>query len=166
MKLERHTLSLAAEYSVAAELCRRGLYTQLTLGNLKRTDLLAMAEDGNVVRIEVKAKQGANWPGCKGIGNSHAAIVFVDYQAKETEESPDYYILDGSDWCRYLRSVKKRYEGRTNKRLTIRDDGAPIYEDERTKSTNKPYVVTTVSVDQIKKYKNAWDKIITIAEAV
>jgi hypothetical protein len=36
----REKIGLAGEYAVAAELCRRGFYAQLTLGHHKKTDLL------------------------------------------------------------------------------------------------------------------------------
>jgi hypothetical protein len=42
MAIPKNVLSLAAEFAVASELCRRGIYVQLTLGNLKRTDLLVL----------------------------------------------------------------------------------------------------------------------------
>ena len=59
MSIPRETLGLAAEFAVASELCRWGLYAQLTLGNKKRTDLLVHNEETNTfLRIEVKAKQG------------------------------------------------------------------------------------------------------------
>ena len=77
MPISKLTLSLAAEYAVASELCRRGFYTQLTLANLKRTDLLVLAEDGNVARVEVKAKQGKKWPGCKGINGEHSVFLLI-----------------------------------------------------------------------------------------
>ena len=55
-KIDKHNLSLAGEYAVASELCRRGIYAQLTLGTRKKTDILA--DTGTTMfKIEVKAKQ-------------------------------------------------------------------------------------------------------------
>jgi len=59
-------LGLAGEYAVASELCRRVVYAQITLGKHKRADLLAETERA-MVRIQAKAKQGREWPGCRGI---------------------------------------------------------------------------------------------------
>jgi len=158
MALDRHTLSLAAEYAVASELCRRGIYTQLTLGNLKRTDLLALTESGNVVRVEVKAKQGGNWPGCKGVHGKHNAIVFVDLQNKAVNERPDFYVLNSKDWRNFLMKKKREYEvSHTGKTMSIKNN-VPVYDNEITKS-GRPYEGTSVSVQSISKFKNAWEKI-------
>ena len=82
-RFSRNTLSIAAEYAVASELCRRGIYAQLTLGHQKRTDILVFSESGDMTRIEVKAKRGSDWPNCKGIFGSNAFLVFVDYKHRE-----------------------------------------------------------------------------------
>ncbi|MGH9891741.1 MAG: hypothetical protein ACREA0_07125 [bacterium] len=42
---------------MAAELCRRNIYAQLTLGNRKRVDLLTLSKSGRFLKVEVKAKQ-------------------------------------------------------------------------------------------------------------
>lgn len=78
-ELLRGTLGIAAEYAVASELCRRGIYAQLTLGHQKKTDLLVFFESGQLARIEVKAKQGREWPNCKGISRSDTYLVFVGW---------------------------------------------------------------------------------------
>jgi hypothetical protein len=64
--MEKDILSLAGEYAVATEICRKGLYAQLTFGHKKRVDILVETETG-FLRVEVKAKQGRKWPACKGI---------------------------------------------------------------------------------------------------
>ena len=161
MPLPPHTLSLAAEYAVASELCRRGIYTQLTLGNLKRTDLLALTEDGNVVRIEVKAKQARIWPGCKGVSGEHAAIVFVDFKDKEDRERPDFYILDPKEWHKLLLYKQRRYNKTHERRMHIRNN-VPIYESKPGKPT---YIGAGVSVENISQYKDAWQTIENILKA-
>ena len=93
MKIEKSILGVAGEFAVAAELCRRNIYAQLTLGHQKRIDLLALLHDGNMLRIEVKAKQGREWPNCKGIYGDNTFIIFVDYREKAATERPDFYVL-------------------------------------------------------------------------
>jgi len=83
-EIDKEKLSLAGEYVVASELCRRGIYAQLTLGTRKRTDLLVDTETA-MLRIQVKAKQGRNWPYCKGIFGENMLLIFVDYKNKELE---------------------------------------------------------------------------------
>ena len=159
MPIDRNTLSLAAEYAVASELCRRGIYAQLMFGNLKRTDLLVLAEDGNVARVEVKAKQKYNWPACKGIGNQKSVIVFVDLKDKETHDQLDFYILNYRNWMDLLRKKKKNYEeSHPGKTMSIAN-GVPKYMDEFTRSSGKPYEGTTVTVHNVVRFKNKWEKI-------
>lgn len=44
MKMSKELVGLSGEYAVASELCRRGVYAQLTLGHHKRTDLLVLVD--------------------------------------------------------------------------------------------------------------------------
>ena len=60
--LEKETLGLAAEFAVASELCRRGIYAQLTLGNRKRTDLLVDVEGGGGCVCRSRQSKSGNGP--------------------------------------------------------------------------------------------------------
>src|SRR5688572_8605544 len=93
----RTTIGVAAEYAVASELCRRGVYAQLTLGHQKRTDLLVFSEAGLLSRIEVKAKQGLDWPNCRGVCGANAFLIFVDYQNRTPDERPAFFVLSSDD---------------------------------------------------------------------
>jgi len=42
MTISKECIGLAAEFAVASELCKRGIYAQLTFGNKKRTDRLGI----------------------------------------------------------------------------------------------------------------------------
>jgi hypothetical protein len=57
-----------------------------------------MGEKGKLLRIEVKGKQGDQWPNCKGIPNEQSILVLVDFEKKEVTQRPDFYILTVSDW--------------------------------------------------------------------
>lgn len=87
MAIDKSILGVAGEFAVAAELCRRGIYAQLTLGHRKRTDLLVVSETGRMYRIEVKAKQGRDWPNCRGISGQDSFLVFVDSAGKQDTEA-------------------------------------------------------------------------------
>ena len=97
MKIPKDLVALAAEFAVASELCKRNIYAQLTLGLRKRTDILVEVETG-MLRIQVKGKQGREWPGCKGICGEGIALVFVDFEKKNVGVRPDFYILTVEDW--------------------------------------------------------------------
>jgi len=99
MEIPKETLGLAGEFAVASELCKRGIYAQLTLGNRKSTDLLLDVEDGGMLRVQVKSKQGNEWPACRGVAcGKPEALVLVDFQRKTDDQRPDFYILTGEDW--------------------------------------------------------------------
>ena len=103
--LSKETLGLAAEFAVASELCRRGIYAQLTLGNRKCTDLLVDIEDGKMLRVQVKAKQKRQWPALKGVSGAASILVLVDYEKKKITERPDFFILTASDWQKLIRKT-------------------------------------------------------------
>jgi hypothetical protein len=105
--LSKELLGLAGEYAAASELCRRGMYAQLTLGHHKRTDLLVECEFG-FVRIQVKAKQGREWPAISGIDTDDDFIVLVDFSGADCVQ-PDFYILNLSDWKSLLEQEKELY---------------------------------------------------------
>src|SRR5258708_2583790 len=96
-KLSKELLGLAGEYAVASELCRRGVYAQLTLGNHKQTDILVETKD-HMLRISVKAKQGNERPSIDGLCRSDDFLVLVDLRGKSDMSRPVFYILDLDDW--------------------------------------------------------------------
>lgn len=85
MKVSKDILGLAAEFAVASELCTRNIYAQLTLGFRKRTDILVETERA-MLKIQVKGKQGREWPGCKGIYGEDVILIFVDLENKQENE--------------------------------------------------------------------------------
>jgi hypothetical protein len=119
-KLSKELLGLAGEYAVASQLCKRGMYAQLTLAHHKRTDILVESEE-KMLRIQVKAKQGNEWPSIAGPYSEDEVLVLVDFQNKEENERPDFYVLDLDDWKPLLEEEKKRYpEAVIDEKLTIR----------------------------------------------
>ena len=59
MKIGKSILGITGKYYVAAELGKRNIYAQLTLGNQKRADLLIFSEENDkLLKIEVKCRQG------------------------------------------------------------------------------------------------------------
>jgi hypothetical protein len=157
MSIPKETLGLAAEFAVASEICRRGRYAQLTLGNRKRTDLLIHdAETDSFLRIEVKAKQGREWPGCKGIYGKNVMLVFVDYMNKSEGERPDFFVLTVEDWKELVANVVKRSSG-----VSVNEFNVPIWTTQL--ANGRPYQGTGVTVPVIEKHREAWDKIICVA---
>jgi hypothetical protein len=104
----RELFNIAGEYAVASQLARRGHYAQLTFGNRKRTDILVDSANESLCRIEVKAKQDREWPGVQAPRDGDF-IILVDFQNKAIEQSPDFYILDFSDWKILVDTCKPLY---------------------------------------------------------
>ena len=157
--VSRSTLGLAAEYAVAAELCRRNVYAQLTLGNQKRTDLLAFSETGQLVRLEVKGKQGRSWPSCRGISGKRAFLIFVDFADKAVDARPDFYVLTSSDWQRVIEMrISEVRASNPRKRIKVVDN-VPIFVDEIGKS-GKPHRGITVRVNYLVRYREKWNKVL------
>lgn len=106
MKLSKEFLGLAGEYAVASELCRRGVYAQLTLGSHKQTDILVETKD-HMLRISVKTKQGTEWPSISGVYRPDDFLVLVDLKGKAQTDRPDFYILNLADWKQLVLEVRQ-----------------------------------------------------------
>ena len=149
MKLKREILSLAGEYAVASEICKRNFYAQITLGRLKRTDILVYnPETEKEVRIEVKTKQGKEWPGVKGIASEQELLVFVDFENKKENERPDFYILNARDWQDFL----KKYVINDPKFNRLIEGYIPRWKD--------GYIGAIVKPGQISQHKEKWEKLV------
>jgi hypothetical protein len=157
--LPNWALGLAAEYAVASELCRRGIYAQLTFGNQKRTDILVFSSSGRVARIEVKSKQGPVWPNCKGIADKRAFLVFVDYQGCEPAMPPEFYVLSERDWRRVLeKNVAELKARHPKKRVEITSENTAVFVDQ-IGANGKPYVGMSIRPADLKRYRARWGTI-------
>jgi len=144
---------MAGEYAVASEFCRRNSYAQITLGNLKRTDILVFDPDTEQqLRVEVKSKQGREWPSVKGISDERSLLVFVDFQEKSKSERPDFYVLNSNDW----RTVMKRYIKKPGfvGYVKLDKNNCPIASD--------GYIGAVVNPKMIAEYKERWEKLQSI----
>jgi len=151
-KISKELLSLAGEFAVASELCRRGIYAQLTLGLRKRTDLL-VETDTAMLRIQVKAKQINKWT-CKGIFGENIMLVLVDYENKTLDKRPDFYVLTPSDWESFVRwwLSDEISEGK----VVLNNENCPIWASSK---GGKPYEGTDVLPGDITEHKERWDKV-------
>lgn len=147
-KLSKELLGLAGEYAVASELCRRGIYAQLTLGNHKHTDILVETEM-RMLRISVKTKQGHEWPSISGLYRADDFLVLVDMQGKSEAERPDFYILSLDDWQRLILEERQRRPA-----ISVDKQNRITYPDGWKGLNIRP----TMVVDA----KERWDKIVSL----
>jgi hypothetical protein len=146
-ELTKEHLMLAGEYAVASELCKRNAYAQITLGHHKSTDILLETEN-TVMKIQVKTKQGREWPGISGISRPSDYLILVDLEKKNENERPDFYILNVTDWKKFIEGEKEKFPGvEIDNKLRIK------YPDGWKGLNLKP--------NQIESCKEKWDKIFT-----
>jgi len=152
--LDKEPIGLAGEYAVASELCRRGAYCQLTLGNRKKTDLI-VDQNGELFRVSVKSKQKQGWARVKGIWQKGDLLVFVDYEGKLLSDSPDFYVVDLAGWKRVVKRVLKR---KNDPRAKV-DSENTIYwpGDEGEKNS---FTGCQITVKDISDFKGAWPNFI------
>lgn len=158
MAIEKQLLGLAAEYAVAAELCRRGLYAQLTLGPRKRTDIL-LETDKSMLRIQVKAKQDATWPNCKGVHGPDIVLVFADFRLKTNTDRPDFYVLNPDEWEQLVRSELSAQISSGEVRLD--QQNVPIWVNQLNKN-GKPYSGYGIKPSQVAQHLEKWDKVVDL----
>jgi len=152
--IPKHLVGMAGEFAVASELCRRGIFTQVTFGNRKKIDLL-IDKDGKYLKIQVKAKQKRAWPGCRGVSGDDI-LVLVDYEKKADGERPDYYILTSEDWTDLL--VSNYQEKIDSGELVIDEDNCPIWANN--------YKGHSLPAKQVTEHKEKWEKIFNLLEKI
>lgn len=131
----------------------------MTLGHQKRTDILVFSESDDFTRIEVKAKQGGDWPNCKGIFGRNVFLVFVDYQHKETSQRPDFFILSVKDWRKVLeKRVDEIQQKNPKRKIKITDENVSVFP-EQIGPNGKPYAGMGIRSSDLIKYRECWDKI-------
>jgi hypothetical protein len=147
-KLSKELLGLAGEYGVASELCKRGFYAQLTLGHHKRTDIL-IETDTRMLRLQVKARQGSEWPSVSGLHRPDDLLILVNFTRKELLARPDFYVLTLTDW---LRLVSREQERRPD--IAVDSQNRVSYPD--------GWRGLNIKLDHVQDCKERWDKITAI----
>lgn len=150
MRIPKDTLSLAGEFAVASELCKRGIYAQLTLGNRKRTDLLVETEK-SMLRIQVKSKQIHEWPGVKGIFGDDIILVLVDFEKKPLSTRPDFYVLTSLGWREIIKKRLIDTDLVKKKQVTVSIENVPTWKD--------GYCGMGIKPADVSHFKDCWDKV-------
>ncbi|HEY7158831.1 MAG TPA: hypothetical protein VH575_33110 [Gemmataceae bacterium] len=127
-RIDPGIFSLAGEFAVASELCRRNIYTQLTLGNLKKTDLLTLSGIDKFNKIEVKTKQVNDWGNIKGLPPGGGFLVLVDIANRDDTDRPDFFILSPDDWYALAKCRIEAYKGKHPDQTPYLDnDNCPVF---------------------------------------
>jgi hypothetical protein len=119
----KHTLGMAGEFFVTAELLRRGLLASITYGNAKKADVVALAPNGtSAVVLEVKSTTQDSWiVGGAVPAPSEHLWVFV-YMPPSNDQPPRYFVLTSSELHDLLSPgdavYRARYQERHNHEFT------------------------------------------------
>ncbi len=153
-KVEKSLVGIAGEYAVASELCRRGVYAQLTLGNRKKVDLLLDGKNA-IARVEVKTKRGREWPGVKGIAPEDGLkfLVLVDLQGKGLDCRPVFHIISKDEWHPFL----EQHLGDK-----LKDGTAGIDDHDVAHFPRQGFHGTAIKAEEVVKFENKWDEIVRI----
>ena len=144
---------MAGEYAVASEICRHDFYAQITMGHLKKTDILVYnPENRKEAKIEVKAKQDKTWAFVAGISGKDSLLLLVDFQNKLPSERPDFYVLSDRDWQKYL----DEYVRGGSDLKEMRDNITPIWDDGTTGQM--------IEVKEVVQHKEKWNKLARLLE--
>jgi len=152
--IDKEAVGLAGEYAVASELCKRGYYAQLTLGNHKKTDILVDYPDTKkrrqIFRVSVKSKRKYAWPQVKGIWEEGDLLVLVDFKKKTADDRPDFYVLTTDDWKKVIKAISKTgrgFKGQIDKKNTLH------WTDKEGKTS---WYGCSVNVKDVLKFKDCW----------
>lgn len=82
-QLGKQLLGMAGEYSVCAELLKRGHNASVTMGNAKAVDIVVLLQDNTYRRIEVKTSRNKRF----------VTGFFQKYYDINKSPRPDFWIL-------------------------------------------------------------------------
>jgi hypothetical protein len=149
-----YLLNLAGEYRICSELTKRGVFATVTFGNHKAVDVYAISDRKELaLKIEVKTSQRLNFVTSitqKGLANNpHAPDFWVLFQTKLGKDncfSERFFILSHKEICGIQARRNRMY--------------AAKYADRHGKEPDLSTGVDNVTVKDVERFENRWDKII------
>jgi hypothetical protein len=100
-------------------------------------------------RIQVKAKQDAEWPGVQGVFRESDFLILVDFAGKGIGESPDIFVLSSEDWKRIVA------------RKLVEIPGLEVSGENRVKHPDGWGGLNLTKADMDGAWRSAWEKITT-----
>jgi hypothetical protein len=70
-------------------------------------------------RIQVKAKQGGQWPAVSGIHRRDDFLILVDFSGKAEGAPADFYILNLDDWEHIVAEELRKPEARVDEQKRV-----------------------------------------------
>lgn len=100
--------------------------------------------NSTILEIEVHVKKDKEWPMINGVGLPTMILILVDYERKNAQERPDFYLLNQIRWKLFLQEVVIP----NPKVKKIQNEYLPIWED-GTKGT-------CIRIENVAKWKESW----------
>ena len=110
-----------------------------------------------MIRVQVKAKQGREWPASKGVFGSGIVLILVDYQNKADAERPDFYVLTPTDWVAVVTTALIKTGKVAKGDVKLDEEYVPTWKD--------GFVGMSLRPDNVAAYKEAWEKIAAVVAA-
>jgi len=152
VRIEPYLLSLAGEYRVCSELCKRGVLATVTYGNRKSVDVYVISDrQERALKIEVKTSQlGRFVTGItqKGLAEDSTApdfwVLFDLRGGPDGTFSERFFVLRHSEMCRIQASINRRHNDR--------------YKAKHGHSYDVSRGVDNVSVNDVQQHEGQWSK--------
>ena len=141
VKLSRYQLGMAGEYSVCAELLKRGFNVSITMGNAKATDVLVFQEDETYKRIEVKTSRSTRF----------VTGFFQKYYDRLQSHHPDFWVLChiDADYVSHYYILTHEEMGHVQMERNKMDGWKKVEKG-----------CDNVLLKHVEQYENQWDKIL------
>lgn len=137
---KKYQLSMVGEYSVCAELLKRGYHASITMGNAKAVDIIVLMEDKTYRKIEVKTSRNTRF----------VTSFFQKYYERSLTLHPDFWILvhiDNANQSHYYI-------------LTHREIGDLQMKRNKMDVWEKIRGCDNVLLKDIEQFENQWEKIL------
>lgn len=137
---QKYQLSMAGEYGVCAELCKRGYDISITMGNTKAVDIFVFLQDGTMRRVEVKTTRSSRF----------VTRFFQKYFNKSLNNHPDIWVLVHIDTNNNSRFFILTHEEMG--KVQMKRNGM-------TQWVGVPKGCDNVLLSHVEQYENIWDTI-------
>ena len=142
----KHSIGLAGEFFVAAELLRRGVMASVTYGNAKRADVIAVSPSTSAAAVlEVKSTSQKKWV----IGNhvpEPTDNLWVLVHLPADESSPRYFVATAQELHAILAPQDIEYRRRFRERNGKEFSGIGV---------------VSIRLKEVELYEGEWSKVLS-----
>lgn len=154
----RNTAATARK-AVLTELYRLGVAAEVVRLSPRRDVIMARAEGGRAICIEVRYKQIATWTLVHGIPPGEGFLVLVDLAESAKQPAPEFYVLSADDWRTIaVRHIELFNQAHSEAQAYLQQEYCPYFPQNR--EDGSPVKGCTVRITDVETHRDAWQKII------